>query len=202
MLRATGSEPAGPDWRRVPGHTLSEAPNKVFRMTSRGLAGSYLYQAKQVLDAMVGLTHQKVNLLLGMFARGNILNHNYEIVDRPVALTYAADSEPGPDDPAVFAQVAFFHVIVIDLAKAYLLDMSEIGLKIVRVVDVRQRLGQEFVDRPADNATQRLVGPEPPKVRAKVCDADSSVLERRRGPRFALGKSMPHLDLLGDQLAE
>jgi hypothetical protein len=37
-------------------------------------------------------THEQMNLLLGVFAGGNVLDHGYEIVDRSVAFAHAADS--------------------------------------------------------------------------------------------------------------
>ena len=40
---------------------LSETPDKVFRLTNRGLAGDYLHEAEHVLGAMIDLTRQKAN---------------------------------------------------------------------------------------------------------------------------------------------
>jgi hypothetical protein len=44
--------------------------------------------------------------------------------------------------------------------------MSKLVHKIVRVADVAQRLGDEFIDRPAENASQCLIRPKPPEVGA------------------------------------
>src|SRR5712671_7390589 len=42
---------------------LSKAPDKVFRLTGRGLAGDGLHETEHVLGAMADLAHQKTNLL-------------------------------------------------------------------------------------------------------------------------------------------
>jgi hypothetical protein len=39
---------------------LSEAPDKVFRLTSGGLAGDCLHEREHVLGAVIDFTHQKV----------------------------------------------------------------------------------------------------------------------------------------------
>jgi hypothetical protein len=54
-------------------NALGEAPDKVFGVTSRGLAGDCLHKAEHVLGAMIDLTHQKMNLLLVSFPLGDIL---------------------------------------------------------------------------------------------------------------------------------
>ena len=61
--------------------TLSEVLDKIFRLTSRGLASDCLHETEHVLGAMIDLVHQKVNLFLVNFSRGNILNHTDKIVD-------------------------------------------------------------------------------------------------------------------------
>jgi hypothetical protein len=60
---------------------LTESPDKVFRITSdkvlritnRGLAGNDAREAEQILDSVIGLTHQKMNPLFGLFLCGNVL---------------------------------------------------------------------------------------------------------------------------------
>src|SRR5258708_34922404 len=151
---------------------------------------------------MIGFPHQKMNLLLGMFTRGNILDHTDAIVDRPVALVHAADSLPAPDDPAVLAQVALIHAIAIDLPLVHELDLGNFGREIVRVGNVLECLLDEFIDWVAENAAQGFVNPEPPAVESDVCDTYRSILERGPEPGLALGESVPSLDLLGNQLAE
>src|SRR5207245_4004254 len=54
---------------------LSKAPDKVFRFKTRSLAGDCLHEAEQILEAMVGLTHEEANLLLVSFSLGHILGH-------------------------------------------------------------------------------------------------------------------------------
>ena len=55
--------------------------DKVIGFTSGDLAGDCLHETEHVLGAMVGLSHQKLKLLLGTSSFGNVLNHNDEIVD-------------------------------------------------------------------------------------------------------------------------
>ncbi len=93
---------------------LRESPDKALNIASRGLAGDCLHETEQVLDAMVGLTHQKMKLLLGTLARGNVLNHSHEIVDRPIAFAHAAAGQTDPDDRPVLAQVTFLHAVAVD----------------------------------------------------------------------------------------
>src|SRR5258706_13574091 len=54
---------------------LSEALDKIFRVTSRGLAGDCLHETEHILGAMIDLSHQKVNLLLMSFLVGHILSN-------------------------------------------------------------------------------------------------------------------------------
>ena len=68
--------------------------------------------------------------------------------------------------------------------------------------DVLQRLGEEFIERVAENTAQRLVGPEPPEVRAEVCNPDRCILERSAEPRLAVGEIAPGPDLFGNHLIE
>src|SRR6266478_7336262 len=137
-----------------------------------------------------------------MFARRDVLNHTDEIVDRPVALAHAADRQPGPDDRSILARVALVQAIAVDRPVEHALDLGKIGRKIVRVGDVLQRPGDEFIEWVAENAAQRLIGPEPPEVRAKVCDTNRRILERGTEPRLAVGESAPSLDLLVNHLIE
>src|SRR5262249_47920750 len=67
---------------------------------------------------------------------------------------------------------------------------------------VLQRLSDEIIDRVAENAAQRLIGPEPPQVWGEVCDTDCRVLERGPEPRLAVGESAPGLDFLVYHFAE
>src|SRR5262249_24958470 len=43
---------------------VSEALDKTFRVTRRGLASDCMHESEHVLGAMIDLTHQKLNLLL------------------------------------------------------------------------------------------------------------------------------------------
>ena len=54
---------------------VSEALDKIFRLTSRGLASDCLHETEHVLGAMIDLTHQKVYLLLVSFLIGHILSN-------------------------------------------------------------------------------------------------------------------------------
>ena len=55
--------------------TVSEALDKIFRPTSRGLAGDCLHETEHVPGAMTDLAHEKVNLLLVSFLIGHILSN-------------------------------------------------------------------------------------------------------------------------------
>jgi hypothetical protein len=65
-----------------------------------------------------GLTYQKMRLLLGVFGRGDVLNHGHEIVDRSIVFAHAAAGQTDPDDRAVLADVTFFHAVAVDLPGA------------------------------------------------------------------------------------
>src|SRR5215470_3604121 len=54
--------------------TLSEAPDKVFRLTSRGLAGDCVYETEHILGAMIDLAHQETLPLLAVLAFRNVLH--------------------------------------------------------------------------------------------------------------------------------
>src|SRR6266478_8328149 len=54
---------------------LSEALDKIFRRTSRGLAGDCLHETEHVPGPMTDLTHEKVNLLLVSFLVCHILSN-------------------------------------------------------------------------------------------------------------------------------
>jgi hypothetical protein len=57
---------------------FSEAPDKFFRLASHALAGDCLHDTKYVLGAMIGLTHQKANLLaIVTYANKLALGNNY-----------------------------------------------------------------------------------------------------------------------------
>src|SRR5262249_35243581 len=127
-------------------------PDKVFRLTSHGLAGDCLYQTEHVLGAMIDLTHQKLDLLLMRFSHRNILNHEDKIVDGPIALAYAAGSLPAPHNPAVLAHVTLLDVIGFDLSLAHKFRLSNVGRKIIRMGDLPERPGTKFIDRMAEEA--------------------------------------------------
>ncbi len=57
---------------------LSEPPKKIFRLTSRRLAGDCLHEAEHVLRAMTDLAHQKLNLFLVSSSLGDVLGHANE----------------------------------------------------------------------------------------------------------------------------
>src|SRR5712672_947984 len=57
---------------------LSKAPDKVLRLTGRGLAGDCLHETEHVLGAMADLAHQKMNLLLVSSLLGRIVGHGNE----------------------------------------------------------------------------------------------------------------------------
>ena len=54
---------------------FSEALDKIFRITSRGLAGDCLHETEHILGAMIDLAHQKAYLLLVSFLVGHILGN-------------------------------------------------------------------------------------------------------------------------------
>jgi len=54
---------------------VSEALDKIFGLTSRGLASDCLHQTEHVLGAMIDLAHQKLYLLLVSFLIGHILSN-------------------------------------------------------------------------------------------------------------------------------
>jgi hypothetical protein len=54
---------------------LRESPDKIIGFARRSLAGDCLHETEHVLGAMVGLTHQKMNLFLVRFPLGGILSH-------------------------------------------------------------------------------------------------------------------------------
>src|SRR5262249_17975230 len=51
---------------------LGEAADEVFALTGCGLASNCLHETEHVLGAMIGFAHQKMNLLLSTFARGDV----------------------------------------------------------------------------------------------------------------------------------
>src|SRR5260370_38780464 len=96
-----------------------------------------------------------------------------------MARAHAADGPPGPDDCAVLVQVALIRrVIAVDLVEAHRLKTCNTGREIVRVDDVLERLGCEFISRIAEKAARRFVDPEKPAVRCDVYNTDRRVLER------------------------
>ena len=52
---------------------IGEALDKIFRLTSRGLAGDCKNETEHILGAMIDLTHQKLDVLLVSFPLGQIL---------------------------------------------------------------------------------------------------------------------------------
>jgi len=96
---------------------------------------------------------------------------------------HAADSVPGPDDRAILAHVAFLDVMAVDLSLAHKLDLDKIGREIVRIGNVLERLGKEFIGRVAESAAQGSVHPEPSAVGSDVCHSNRRRVER--GPSRA-----------------
>src|SRR5258708_28193304 len=105
-------------------------------------------------------------------------------------------------DPSCLAEIALGKAVAVDRSVEHALDLGKIGREIVWVGDVLQRLGDEFIERVAENAAQRLVGPEPPEVRAEVCNTDRRILERGAEPRLAVGDIAPSPDLFVNPLIE
>src|SRR5262249_3498420 len=91
-----------------------------------------------------------------------------------------------PDDRAVLAKVASLGVIAVDLSLAHKLDSGKISREIVRIGNVLERLGQEFIDRVAENTAQGSINPEPPAVGSDMCDSNRCVVERGTEPRLAV----------------
>src|SRR6267378_5215458 len=95
----------------------------------------------------------------------------------------------------VLAEVARLHFIAVDLSLAHKLELGEIGREIVRMGNVAERLGKEFIDRVAENAAEGSVHPEPPAVGTDVCDSNCRVVEPCPEPGLAVA-CQSKLDLL------
>src|SRR5579871_1597792 len=100
------------------------------------MAGDCLHETEHVLGAMVGLTHEKIDLLLSTFARGNVLHHADEIVDRPVVPAHAADGPVEPDERPVSTQTTLVDAVAADLALAQPLNLRDLGCQIIRVCEI------------------------------------------------------------------
>ncbi len=107
-------------------------------------------------------------------------------------------SQVDPDKVAVLADVALLHAVRADIAAHHALKLAQIGFQIVRVGNVLEGLGDQFVAAVSDDVAQPLVDPEPRAVEADVRDADGGVLERAAEPRLAFLKRLLRLLLGGD----
>src|SRR5262249_56674512 len=127
----------------------------------RGLAGNDLDKSKEVLAAMIHLTQQEANLLLGTLALGNILYHGDKMIDRPVVPTHGGAGDVHPDRSAVLAHVAFFYLVCGVLLAEKKFVLRKAGLKIVGMSDLLLRLGDEFIGLITDDAGESAVNPQP-----------------------------------------
>src|SRR5215831_207443 len=177
------SPPTRPDQKVLIGgdrlNAIGESVDELFRVRASGLSGNGLDKTEEVLAAMIHLTQQEANLLLGMLALGNVLYHSNKMIDRPVVPTHGGAGDVDPDRRAVLTHVAFFHFVAVDLPTSKALVLCKAGLEIVRMSDVLLRLGDEFIGRITNDAGESPVDPEPFfDIGAEVGDADPGIFER------------------------
>src|SRR5262252_6216956 len=78
-------------------------------------------------------------------AVGDVLNDRKEVVHGAVNLAHAAYGKAGPDDATIFANIALLDAVTIGIADESFLQYREIRFKIVRMGDLLEGLGMEFL---------------------------------------------------------
>jgi hypothetical protein len=125
---------------RVPEHRLELRAHVQVR--ARDVDRPHVGAKRQLLDerAIPGRRHGE--LILGLLALADVLDLADEVRRLTRLITHERDAQQRPHRPAGVVEISLFQLVVADLAGECLSDQLEVGIKVVGVGEILERLRQ------------------------------------------------------------
>ena len=163
------------------------------------LASQLAREAPAVHQAGQAVVVRQVReVALEALALGDVLDLADEVERLAVLVAKERDRQQDPDRPPVGAEVALLHLVAGDLAGEHLPDLLEVGLEVVGMGDVLERLGEELALGVSGQVAERTVDAHPAALGGDEGDPDRRVVERLREPLLLDGPLGLELPVCGD----